>query len=93
MADNMEKDVKEVNEMSKEEKVLAWENWVRSQINAVLDVFLSPSKEAFINIEYKPLVIEVLESGPVLDDSKVTEARVKIDFVFEEPIDRNKSIE
>ena len=81
---------KDVTELTNEEKAKAWENWVRSEVNSVLDIYLEKAIRGNINVRYYPHIIEVLESGPVTDQNKADSVLLSIVFDFEEPIDLTK---
>jgi hypothetical protein len=88
MAENTkEKVVQEIKDLSPEEKAQAWEDWVRSEVNAALDIYLPKAISGNINVRYYPHVVEVLESGPQTDDSKADGVLLSIVFDFENPID------
>ncbi len=95
MADEIktEKETQEMVELTAEEKAEAWSQYVRSDVIALLDTFLPKAIKSNIGLKYKPLVVEVLETGEVLDETKATGAVLMVDFTFETPIDRTKPIE
>ena len=82
--------IQEISELSVEDKQEAWYNWVRSEVNAVLDIYLPEANSGHINIKYHPRVVEVLETGPVFDNSKASGVTISIAFGFEKPIDLTK---
>ena len=89
MADE-EKIVKEVADMTPEDRVAAWSEWVRAEVNSALDIYLSKALSGHINVRYYPHVIEVQESGPVTDNTKADGVLLSIVFEFENPIDLKK---
>jgi hypothetical protein len=90
MADEI-KEVKseDVSEMTKEEIADAWSNWVRSEVNAALDIYLARAVEGNIGVKYGAHVVEETEAGKVYDDSKADSVMINILFNFEEPLDLN----
>jgi hypothetical protein len=87
---NVERVVEDIKELTQEEKELAWEKWVRSEVNAALDIYLPSAVNGHINIKYSPLEVERLESGPVYDENRVTGVLLSILFDFENPIEIKK---
>lgn len=83
---------KELLGMTADEKAAAWEDWVRSEVNAALDIYLSRASSSNINIRYFPVVVEELETGPVLDETTAKGVLISIELLFENPIDLNKSM-
>jgi hypothetical protein len=85
----MDKDTVELNisNMSKEEKAQAWSNWVRHEINALLDMYLPVSNEGDINIQYHYAVKEVFENGPEYHDSLADAVMITMVFKFSELMD------
>lgn len=81
---------KDVSEMTPEEKAEAWSNWVISEVNAALGVYLPISKSGNIGVKYKSHVAEMQEGGPVYDDSKADGVLISVYFDFEAPIDLTK---
>jgi hypothetical protein len=59
--------IEEIEELTDEAKTALWANWVRSEINAALDIYLPISLNSHINVGYYPHIIETLESGDVKD--------------------------
>ena len=86
----MDDSIKDIGELSEEEKLKAWTSWIRSEVNAVLDIYLPVTMRGDINIKYFPKVVESLETGDVLDESKAEGVRISLDFVFDKTIDLNK---
>jgi hypothetical protein len=81
---------KEVTEMTPEEKAAAWSEWVRSEVNAALDIYLDKALSGNINVKYFPHVTEVLETGPVFNTNKADGVLLSVEFTFEEAIDLTK---
>ena len=82
--------VQDVSEMTPEERAEAWANWVRSEVNSALDIYLDKAVSGHINVRYYPHVIEIQESGPLTDKNKADGVLLSIVFEFEEPIDLTK---
>lgn len=82
--------VQDVAELSPEEKAEAWAEWVRSEVNSALNIYLDKAMSGNINVKYYPHLVEMLESGPVLDDTKADGVLLSIVLEFEEPIDLQK---
>jgi hypothetical protein len=89
MTDQLE-NIQEISELSSEDKAAAWCNWVRSEVNAALDIYLVEAMNGHINIKYHPHVVEILETGPVIDDSKADGVTISIAFEFEKSLDLTK---
>lgn len=79
MVDVKEEVVQEINEMTDEEKAIAWSNWVRSEVNAALDIYLPVAVSSNINVEYYPK-----------DSSNKDGVVLRIDLKFENSIDITK---
>lgn len=92
MADDIKKDevVEDMKDLTPEEKAEAWAKWVRSEVNSALDIYLPKALSGHINVKYYPHVVEMLESGPELDDNKADGVLLSIVFEFEEPVDLTK---
>lgn len=84
--------VKDVSEMTSEEKAEAWSNWIRAGVNSYLDTFLPEAKDGHINVIYKPHVIEVQECNTLLDQDKADGVVITLDFNFDNPVDLKKHI-
>jgi hypothetical protein len=82
--------IKEISDLSVEDKQEAWYNWVRSEVNSVLDIYLPESNSGHINIKYHPHIVERLETGPVYDNSKASGVTISIAFGFDKSIDLTK---
>ena len=76
--------------LSEEDRTIAWANWVRSEVNAALDIYLPIALSGQINVKYYPRVIEVLENGPALDETKASGVLLSVVLEFEKPIDLTK---
>ena len=82
--------VQNLDGMTNEDKVLAWSNWVLSEIKSALDIFLPISSDSYINVGYYPHIIETLESGDVKDPILKGGVLLTIDLKFDKPIDITK---
>jgi hypothetical protein len=82
--------VQSLDGMTDETKVEAWSNWVRSEINAALDVYLPISIDSHINVGYYPHIIETLETGDVKDPVLKGGVILTVNLKFERPIDITK---
>lgn len=82
--------VQNISGLNEEEKIQAWANWVRSEVNAALDIYLPISIKSNINVGYYAHVIETLESGDVKDPVLKGGMLLTIDLKFENPIDITK---
>lgn len=85
-----EKIVEDLKDMTDEEKANAWMNWVKSEVMAVLNIYLPHSIDSNIGLKYIPHVVEKLETGDVIDDTKADAVELRLVFKFEKPIDPNK---
>lgn len=65
-----------------------WEEYVRSEVNSLLDAILPVSVRGAVGIQYKNLVTEELEGGPVYDDSKVIGVDIVLSFEFEKELEK-----
>ena len=84
--------VKEVTEeVSKEEQSALWEEYVRDELNSVLDIYLPISEAGNVGIRYGNPETGRLEDGTVIFDStKVSNVLINIVLKFEKPIDTPK---
>jgi hypothetical protein len=91
MTDDIQKDkVIDLSELSTEDKERAWEEWVRAEVNAALDIYLPISKTGHVNLSYTSTVIERTEAGDVLSDNLKDAVMISLIFEFAEPIDMAK---
>lgn len=95
MADDVQKEniVENLVELSEEERAAAWEKWVRSELNAALDIFLPISKAGDVYTSYRAHKLDHTEAGPVYSDTLAAGVSVTMVFEFEKPIDVTKSRE
>jgi hypothetical protein len=85
-----EKDVKEASaEIPPEERAKAWEDYVRTEVNALLDTFLPESISGNVGVKYEHPVKKVSpKTGkPEFDEKKATGVYLSIMFEFAAPID------
>lgn len=59
-----------------------WEEYVRSEINAMLDVFLPNCAEGAVVIKYKKAILEETEAGPVFKEDSAVGVEIILDFNF-----------
>lgn len=95
MTDDVQKEnvVEEVADMTEEERAAAWEKWVRSELNAALDIFLPVSKAGDVYTSYRAHKVEHNEAGPVYSDTLAAGVSVTMVFEFDKPIDVTKARE
>lgn len=84
-----EKDIKEYLEnITPEERATAWEEYVRTEVNSLLDTFLPESISGNVGIKYEhPSKGKDPKTGQeLIDDSKATGVYLSIMFEFAAPI-------
>ena len=85
-----EKDVKDMlAEVAPEDRAAAWEAYVRTEVNALLDTFLPEAISGNVGIKYDHPVIQVNpKTGKAeIDESKATGVFVSVKFEFAAPIE------
>lgn len=82
--------VQDISELTLEERAVAWEKWVRSEISAALDIFLPLTKAGDVYTAYRAHKVEELETGPVYDNTKADGVSITVVFEFEKPVDLTK---
>ena len=82
--------IKDISEYSEEDKAKAWEGYVRSEVNAALDMYFPRAITGNICIKYVPHLIEKTEAGDLVDNTKADAVGIFIVLDFEEPLDLNK---
>jgi len=85
-----EKEIKEIlTEIPAEERAKAWEEYVRTEINSMLDIYLPESVTGNIGIKYEHPVkrVDPATGAPEIDDKKATGVYISIMFEFARPID------
>ncbi len=70
-----------------------WENYVRHEVNTVLNIFLPISSKGNIGIKYINPIVAEYEAGPEYNDSKAVGVQVRLLFAFDEEIDIPKEEE
>jgi hypothetical protein len=71
-----------------QENSVDWEDYVRSEVSALLDTILPSCKEGGLVINYKKAIKERTEAGPVYKDNKVSGIEIVLDFNFMEDIEK-----
>lgn len=82
--------VTDVTKLTNEEKAEAWAKWVRSEVNAALDIYLDKAISGHINVKYYPHIMSMTEAGPETDETKADGVLLSIVFEFENPINLNE---
>jgi len=85
-----EKETKEYLEnITPEERAAAWENYVRTEVNAILDTFLPESISGNVGVKYEHPVKEVsAKTGKtIVDEKKAIGVYLSIMFEFAAPIE------
>ena len=85
-----EKDVKDMlAEIPPEERAIAWETYVRTEVNSLLDTFLPEAITGNVGIKYDhPVLGKNPKTGKaVIDESKATGVFMSIKFEFAAPIE------
>jgi hypothetical protein len=85
-----EKEIKDLlAEVPAEERAAAWEEYVRGEVNALLDTFLPESMSGNVGVKYENPVKEInpKTGAAVLDESKATGVFLSIKFDFAAPIE------
>jgi hypothetical protein len=77
----------ELSEDEKEKKALEWENYVRSEVTALLDMYLPAAKNGIVGVKYTHLIKAKYETGPVYDENKAIGVNLAIGFEFLEEFD------
>lgn len=83
----MAEEKEETREVTKEEMATAWEHYVRSEVNALLDIYLPASKYGNVGIKYAHPVKAKYETHTEHDETKAVGVQVSLVFTFEGPID------
>ena len=85
-----EKDVKDIlAEIPPEERAAAWEKYVRTEVNSLLDTFLPEAISGNVGIKYDHPVLKMnpKTGKAVIDESKATGVFMSIKFEFAAPIE------
>lgn len=76
---------KEIKDMSPEDRDEEWSGWVKKQVNTLLDFYLKKAISSNINIKYIPHVVELLETGPVINENMSDGVVLTLEILFEQP--------
>lgn len=79
-----------LSDLTPEDKEKLWEEWVRGEVGAALDIYLPISKAGHVNLSYSSVVLEQTEAGPVFSDNMKDAVMISLIFDFKEPIDITK---
>lgn len=85
-----EKDIKEMlASIPPEERAKAWEDYVRGEVNKVLDIYLPEAANGNIGIQYdKPVKMIDPKSGKkIIDENKAKGVMIVVDLEFAETIE------
>lgn len=79
---------KELTEEEKADMAAKWELYVRSELNALLDIYLPNSIAGNVGIKYAHPVMSSYEDGTKdVDEKKAVGVNIHINFRFAETID------
>ena len=84
-----EKDIKEILEdVPPEDRAMAWEAYVRHEVNSLFDTFLPEAISGNVGIKYDHPILEVSpKTGKaVIDESKANGVFISVLFEFAAPI-------
>jgi hypothetical protein len=84
----MEEDKIKEEQIRKEESAQYWERYVRSEVNSLLNIYLSNSKSGTVGVQYKHPVTKSHPGYDEWDETKASGVEIKIVFDFEEIIDK-----
>lgn len=85
MADDKKR---ELTEEEKAELAKKWEEYVRSELNSILDIYLPDAIAGNIGIKYAHPVVESYENGDrKIDETKAVGVSVHINFKFKGQVD------
>lgn len=77
----------ELKELTKEETAKAWEKYVRTEINNILDAYLPLAGRGDIGIRYGSPILGKMEDGSeLIDFEKADAVAVTLILRFEDPI-------
>lgn len=77
----------ELSDDEKEKKALEWEKYVRSEITALLDMYLPAAKNGVIGVKYTHPVKAKYETGIIYKEDKAVGVNLAIGFEFIEEFD------
>lgn len=81
----------EKTEMTKEEQAKLWEDYVRNEVNTLLDIYLKDAVAGNVGIRYGHPEISLMEDGTKLfDENRINVAAITVVLRFEEPIAKPK---
>jgi hypothetical protein len=88
MGDNELKDSAEEVKMTPAEIAAEWENYVRNEVNALLDIFLPEAITGNVGVMYKRPVksVDVKTGKQIIDEDKAIGVDIHIVFDFPEPV-------
>lgn len=89
----MDNIIENIDKLTNEEKAVAWEKYVRTEVNALLDLYLPLAKSGNIGIKYVPHIVEKLENGDILDNNTADAVGLFIALDFEKPLPLDKTIQ
>lgn len=69
-----------------EQEITAWEDWVRTSLTSMLDLFIPQSTNCNYNVKYFPHLVESLESGDTFDETLADGVLLSISFKFDKPV-------
>lgn len=76
-------------EPTPEETAAAWENYVRQEINTILNIFLPEAVNGNFGIKYlRPVIMVDPKSGKrIIDEKKATGVQIFIEFDFADTVE------
>lgn len=83
----MAEEKEETKELTREEMAARWEGYVRSEVNALLDVYLPASKYGNVGIKYAHPVRTKYETHEEVDETKAVGVSITLVFTFDGEID------
>lgn len=84
MAEDKVKD----EEVRKEESAQMWAQYVRSELNALLDIYLPNSKSGTVGVNYRHPITARHPGYDEWDETKAAGVEIRIVFDFEEIVDK-----
>lgn len=81
----------ETEEMTEEERTVSWEEYVRSEMNAILDLYLDDAIAGNVGIRYGHPEIGTMEDGSkMFDESKINVVAVTMVLRLGDTVDSPK---
>ena len=77
----------ELSDAEKEKKALEWEEYVRSEVTALLDMYLPAAKNGIVGVKYTHPIKARYETGPIYNEDKAIGVNLAIGFEFIEEFD------